>query len=196
MATTLLFDVMSTLVYDPFYVEMPAFFGMTLKELLACKHPTAWQRFELGEIDEQAFLDSFFRDGRSYDQAAFKAHVFGAYRWIPGMRELTSELKARATPQHALSNYPAWYQQIEERVGLAASVPWTFISCHMGVRKPAPEAYLLPARTLGIQPADCLFVDDQEANCQAARELGMDAIRFTDATALRLELRARELLES
>lgn len=195
MATTLLFDVMSTLVYDPFYVEMPAFFGMTLKELLACKHPTAWQRFELGEIDEPTFLDSFFRDGRSFDQVAFKEQVFGAYRWIPGMHDLTRELKARGVPQHTLSNYPAWYQQIEERVGLAETVAWSFISCHMGVRKPASEAFLFPARSLGIQPEGCLFVDDQLANCHAAQELGMDAIHFTDAEALRVELRARKLLE-
>jgi hypothetical protein len=38
----LLFDIMSTLVLDPFYQEMPRFFGMTFEELLANKHPTAW----------------------------------------------------------------------------------------------------------------------------------------------------------
>ncbi|MGK0219374.1 MAG: HAD superfamily hydrolase (TIGR01509 family) [Planctomycetota bacterium] len=196
MAKTLLLDVMSTLIYDPFYVEMPAFFGMTLGQLLECKHPNAWQRFELGEIDEQSFLDSFFRDGRSYDQAAFKAHVTSAYRWLDGMRELTLELAARGTALHALSNYPSWYQQIEQRTQLAETVPWSFVSCHMGVRKPDSEAFLLPARTLGLKPEECLLVDDQERNCRAAQALGMDAIRFTDAESLRQELRARDLLDA
>ena len=196
MDKTLLLDVMSTLIYDPFYVEMPAFFGLTFEELLACKHPDAWQRFELGEIDEQSFLDTFFRDGRSYDQAGFKAHVTAAYRWLDGMRELIAELAARGTPMHALSNYPSWYRQIEARTGLAEMLPWSFVSCHMGVLKPAAEAFLLPAHSLGLEPADCLLVDDQERNCLAARALGMDAIRFTGADALRLELRARGLLEA
>lgn len=29
-------------VYDPFFHDMPRFFGCTFKELLAAKHPTAW----------------------------------------------------------------------------------------------------------------------------------------------------------
>lgn len=48
----LLFDIMDTLVRDPFYQDVPAFFGMSLKELIDCKHPTAWIEFEKGLIDE------------------------------------------------------------------------------------------------------------------------------------------------
>ena len=42
----LLFDVMDTLVYEPFHHEMPAFFGLSFDELMAAKHPTAWVEFE------------------------------------------------------------------------------------------------------------------------------------------------------
>ncbi|KAB1209517.1 hypothetical protein CJ030_MR6G007363 [Morella rubra] len=48
----LLFDIMGTIVRDPFYEDVPAFFGMSLKELVECKHPTAWIQFEKGIIDE------------------------------------------------------------------------------------------------------------------------------------------------
>lgn len=48
----LLFDIMDTLVRDPFYQDVPAFFGMSLKELIDIKHPTAWIEFEKGLIDE------------------------------------------------------------------------------------------------------------------------------------------------
>ncbi|KAG2561785.1 hypothetical protein PVAP13_8KG097100 [Panicum virgatum] len=48
----LLFDVMDTLVRDPFYHHIPAFFQMSMKELLESKHPTAWSEFEKGLIDE------------------------------------------------------------------------------------------------------------------------------------------------
>lgn len=36
----LLFDVMDTIVTDPFFEAMPRFFNMSFKELLAAKHPT------------------------------------------------------------------------------------------------------------------------------------------------------------
>ena len=45
----ILWDVMDTLVVDPFRHIMPSFFGMTLAELLEHKHPTAWARFERSE---------------------------------------------------------------------------------------------------------------------------------------------------
>ncbi|KAL0318129.1 UNVERIFIED_CONTAM: Flavin mononucleotide hydrolase 1, chloroplatic [Sesamum calycinum] len=48
----LLFDIMDTIVRDPFYHDVPAFFGMSMKELLECKHPTAWIEFEKGLINE------------------------------------------------------------------------------------------------------------------------------------------------
>ncbi|RDY01813.1 Flavin mononucleotide hydrolase 1, chloroplatic [Mucuna pruriens] len=63
----LLFDIMDTLVRDPFYQDVPAFFGMSLKELLDCKHPTAWLEFEKGLIDEMELARKFFKDGRNFD---------------------------------------------------------------------------------------------------------------------------------
>uniref|UniRef100_A0A0A9F967 Uncharacterized protein n=1 Tax=Arundo donax TaxID=35708 RepID=A0A0A9F967_ARUDO len=43
----LLFDVMDTVVRDPFYYHIPAFFQMSMKEHLESKHPTAWPEFEM-----------------------------------------------------------------------------------------------------------------------------------------------------
>ena len=112
MTRVVLFDVMSTLVYDPFRHEMPAFFGMSLERMMAEKHPTAWIDFELGRLDEPAFLGSFFADGRSFDHEGFVEAVASAYRFLPGIEPLLSELGERGTEMHVLSNYPSWYQLI------------------------------------------------------------------------------------
>ena len=101
----------------------------------------------------------------------------------------------RGVPMHLLSNYPPWYQLCDRRLGVTRWVRPSFVSCHTGVRKPDTEAYLGPCRELGVAPADCLFVDDREPNVAAARELGLDALRFDgDVTALRAALRERGLL--
>jgi hypothetical protein len=39
---------MDTIVYDPFFQDMPRFFNMPFKELLASKHPTAWLQVPTG----------------------------------------------------------------------------------------------------------------------------------------------------
>ncbi|XP_025827330.1 flavin mononucleotide hydrolase 1, chloroplatic isoform X2 [Panicum hallii] len=68
----LLFDVMDTLVRDPFYHHIPAFFKMSMKELLESKHPTAWSEFEKGLIDENELAKKFFNDGRCFDLEGLK----------------------------------------------------------------------------------------------------------------------------
>jgi len=47
-----------------------------------------------------------------------------------------------------------------------------------GVRKPDPRIYELTLDRLGAAPESTLFVDDTELNCDAARELGMQAVWF------------------
>jgi HAD superfamily hydrolase (TIGR01509 family) len=184
----LLLDIMDTVVRDPFATEEPAFFGLTLKELQRQKDPTAWVEFELGEIDEAEYFRRFFADRRPVDGLGLKATFRRAYRWVEGMEELLQDLRARGFQIHALSNYPPWYRLIDEALNVNRYLQWSFVSCHTGVRKPTPRAYLGAAEALGVAPAECLFIDDRQLNCDAAEAVGMPAVRFTDAGALRRAL--------
>jgi FMN phosphatase YigB (HAD superfamily) len=193
--TIVLWDVMDTLVRDPFRDAMPAFFGMTLDELLLAKHPTAWGSFERGQTSEREFLASFFRDGRPFDTTAFIDCIRAAYGWVEGMEALVASMCAAGCPMHVLSNYPEWYQWVEERLGVSRYVPWTFVSCRTRVRKPEPEAFRLAARELGVAPGECLLIDDRAQNCTAARSIGMTAVHFQgSAVLLRDELGERGVL--
>jgi putative hydrolase of the HAD superfamily len=51
-------------------------------------------------------------------------------------------------------------------------------SAFVGSRKPERRIYEITLERLGTTPASTLFIDDVELNCQAARELGMEAIHF------------------
>lgn len=57
------------------------------------------------------------------------------------------------------------------------------LSFHVGMAKPDPKIYELAAERLGVQPSECLFVDDKEIYCQAARDVGMKSIRYRDYDA-------------
>jgi HAD superfamily hydrolase (TIGR01509 family) len=46
--------------------------------------------------------------------------------------------------------------------------------------KPAPDLFLLAAQRLGIEPTDCLVLEDSEAGVRAARAAGMDVIMVPD----------------
>jgi len=63
-------------------------------------------------------------------------------------------------------------------------------SAFVGVRKPDPEIYGLTVTGLDVPAAECLFVDDIEVNCAAAREAGMSAVVFRDTEQAIAEVRA------
>ncbi|MFW2389027.1 MAG: HAD-IA family hydrolase [Polyangiales bacterium] len=193
MRPVLLWDVMGTLVHDPFFVEMPEFFGMSFDELLEAKHPSAWVDFELGQRGEREFLDQFFADGRAFDQKGFIDTVARSYRWLPGLEPLLAELRDAGIRMHTFSNYPIWYRLIEGRLRLSRYLDWTFVSCLTGTRKPAPIAYENVINELGLPAESCIFVDDRLSNCEAARAQGMRALRFEGVDPLRASLREHGL---
>ena len=89
----ILFDVMDTLVTDPYYEAMPVFFGMSFGDLRMAVHPASWIEFEEGRISEAEYLARFFRDGQSVDGQALIPCLRNAYRWIEGMKELLADGK-------------------------------------------------------------------------------------------------------
>ena len=63
------------------------------------------------------------------------------------------------------------------------------ISGEVGIRKPAPDIYLLAARRIDVPPQQCVFVDDLAFNLEPAAELGMVTIHHvtSDQTVAELE---------
>jgi len=191
----LVFDVMGTIVYEPFVEVLPQALGMSLEALIEQKDPTAWVEFERGDIDEAELQRRFFADRRPYDHTGMKAAMREAYAYLDGMEPLLTSLRDAGHELHLMSNYPEWYRLIEERLALSRYAAWTFVSCHVGLRKPEPEAYRWLAERIDRPLSSLVFVDDREDNCVAARRLGIDAICYAGADALRDALVERELLE-
>jgi epoxide hydrolase-like predicted phosphatase len=51
-------------------------------------------------------------------------------------------------------------------------------SAFVGTRKPEPRIYELTLEALGVDAGSALLIDDIEANCTGARELGIRAVWF------------------
>jgi HAD superfamily hydrolase (TIGR01509 family) len=63
------------------------------------------------------------------------------------------------------------------------------ISGDVGLHKPQPEIFVLGAERAGVDPADCVFVDDLRENCDGAAAVGMTPVlhRGADSTVPELE---------
>lgn len=189
-----LVDVMNTLVTEPFLTTMPGFFGLTMSELRQSVDGAAWIEFERGLLSEAEFCEAFFLNRRAVDIQALRQCLTDTYEWLDGMQSLLADLRHAGCSIYALSNYPVWYEMIEQKLKLSEFLDWTFVSCLTGFRKPDRRAYLHAAEHLQVEPAQCVFIDDRDENIEAARSVGMEAILMDDSASVRTELQQRSVL--
>jgi HAD superfamily hydrolase (TIGR01509 family) len=60
-----------------------------------------------------------------------------------------------------------------------------YLSCELGLVKPAPEAFLKVAELARIDPRRSLMIDDVPENVRGAREAGFQGLLFQGEAALR-----------
>jgi epoxide hydrolase-like predicted phosphatase len=75
----------------------------------------------------------------------------------------------------------SWGVDRYDRALLTELFDGVVISAEVGYRKPAPEIYALGARSVGLDPGACVYVDDLPGNLKPARELGMATLHHRDA---------------
>lgn len=182
MIRAVCFDLMDTLVADPYLEALEAGAGMAFAEFVTRRDPRAWPAFEAGETDEASFLSHLVPDG-SFDGEAFTRVRRDGYRLLPGMGAVLDELDGRAR-RWVASNYPVWIDEVLDRCGLRGRVDGVTVSCREGVRKPEPAFFERLVAQVGVPPSQCLFVDDRVANCEAAERAGLRAHRFDGADGL------------
>lgn len=62
------------------------------------------------------------------------------------------------------------------------------VSAEVGHVKPSAEIYELTADRLGVEPSDCVFIDDIQGYCDGAAAVGMASILFRDIEQLKHDL--------
>ena len=149
---------------------------------------------ERGELTEPEFLERLqaaMPDGHSLD-GMFDVWWRNLER-NPEAIELMADLGGRGLRMALLTNNvrewePRWRPMLPELDQIFEVV---VDSGFVGMRKPEPGIYELTLERLGgVTAAECVFVDDMELNCDAARELGMTAVQFHDIEQARAEIEA------
>jgi HAD superfamily hydrolase (TIGR01509 family) len=186
------FDVMDTLLQDPFREALVAATGLSLAELVVRRDPDAYPAFERGDTDEDTYWQAFTAAGIEPDREAFHAVRRSRTTWLPGMAELLDDL-AGVVERVTASNYPVWIEELAA-TRLTGRVDRVVASHHLGVRKPDLAFYRRLLDTLGRSRDEVLFVDDREVNVEAARATGLVAHRFVDAGTLRAWLATHGIL--
>ncbi len=169
-----------------------------IRRINAANHfENAWAKFERAEVDLATF-DTLF----AAESLALGAEVRG--RDVvpllsgdprPEMVEALRRAKQRFKTGCITNNLPA--NAIGSSGGRALYVAETMAlfdhvieSAKIGLRKPDPRIYRMMADALGVDPKNCVYLDDLGVNLKPAREMGMTTIKVIDAPQAIRDLQA------
>lgn len=147
---------------------------------------------EKGELAVPHFEDQlapFLRatDGGPVSATDLLSRMFHAFGRADGMHEVVRRVRATGCKTALLSNSWGLDYPREEWPEL---FDCTVISGEVGLRKPDPEIYELTARQLGVQPQECVMVDDLASNVRGAVAVGMVGVlhQSVEQTVAELEI--------
>ena len=205
MIRAVLFDFGGVILSSPFeafahYEQLNALPEGFIRQLNATNHENnAWAHLERGDVDIEGFAELFEEEarqaGHEVDAHAILALLSGEIR--PEMVEAVRRIKAEGLGLAVLTNNfapPPGAERSETREAALAEVMALFDhvveSSKVGVRKPDPRFYELACETLGIEPAEAVFLDDLGVNLKPARAMGMTTIKVVDLDQTLAELEA------
>lgn len=119
---------------------------------------------------------------RSLDTEMWSSTSPEMMEWVDRLNDSELTTAVLSNMQHdmaayARKNFP-WFAHLDHQI----------LSCEVGLIKPDPAIFHEAVKRVGVRPQETLFVDDREANVNAARGAGMVAIRFQSPKQLRSEL--------
>jgi len=139
---------------------------------------------EKGKLTEADFLQQIADElepelGHRPEMHRFSEIYFDALEPNAPMIALMRELRGQGLRMALLTNNvrewePLWRAMVPIDELFEVVVDSAFVGC----RKPEQRIYEILLERIGLPADECLFVDDVEVNCDAARALGMTPVHF------------------
>ncbi|MDX6664242.1 MAG: putative hydrolase of the superfamily [Solirubrobacteraceae bacterium] len=137
---------------------------------------------ELGRLDEAEFSRRFavalgLGEGRSQ---GLIERLWADLGPDDEMIEAVAGFHAAGVRTGLISN--SWGTALKYEEELMTRLFDVLVISHLeGIRKPDPAMYALGAERLGLEPQQCVFVDDLPGNLKPARAMGMTTVHHTTA---------------
>jgi epoxide hydrolase-like predicted phosphatase len=131
---------------------------------------------ETGQLDEDEF-EPRFAAILGVEPSELIERIFAGAGPDEEMHAAVQRARENRVRTGLISN--SWGTRRYDRELLARLFDGVVISGEVGIRKPSPEIYALGAEAIGVEPRECVFVDDLPFNLAPAAELGMATIHHT-----------------
>ena len=199
--TTVVFDIGGVLLdWDPRYLFRKIFDDEQEMEYFlmhVCSH--TWNLLQdAGRAPAEGIAELRAR----YPQYAEQISAYYT-RWLETLGDvihdsvaILRQLQAQNTPLYAITNFNQdTFALCLERYDFLNEFLGIVVSGEVKLLKPDPAIYLRLLQEHKLNAADCVFIDDNEANAKGAQRVGMHGIHFQSPAQLRNELNALGLLQ-
>ena len=152
-----------------------------------------WNEFDRSKMADEEILEGFLEHapGRRNGVMLFWDNIGSCIRRYDYAFPWIRSLQERGYGVYLLSNYPRRiYSQSIEELAFVEIVDGAVFSYEVQYTKPEREIYEALLRKYGLNPTECVFIDDNRANIVAANELGMATIHFHTKSQAEEELRS------
>jgi putative hydrolase of the HAD superfamily len=160
----------------------------------------AWARMERSEISTAEFASLFEAEAAAQGHRLDGQHVLtllsGTIRpeMVEALRRVRTRYRVACITNNVKNGEGPGMARDAERALQIAEVMELFEhvveSSRLGLRKPDPRIYHYACELLGVEPRQCVYLDDLGINLKPARAMGMRTIKVVDPAQAIAELEA------
>jgi HAD superfamily hydrolase (TIGR01509 family) len=194
MITTLIFDLSEVLIAGLIGIEKPLAEKLKISEeaVLSAFGGKLLEDICRGEISEQHYLTTIVEQ----QQWDIPLHVLKSVirnnlrHRIPGMVKVLQQLKPQCQLILLSDHAPEWVETIRSIHPFLEAFDTQLFSFEIGKIKREPDAFRMLLTMIERSPEECLLIDDNPQNIQAADSTGIAGILFTNTRELAEKLTA------
>lgn len=153
-----------------------------------------WNEYDRSAKPEEELLADMIANAPDYEQQIqlFWDHMAGMIEQYPYAKPWIQSLKDNGYRVYILSNYSKRTYELTKDEGLNF-LPLTdgaVFSFETGSIKPEKEIYHFLMDQYGLEPEECVFIDDNAVNLVYPKEIGWRTVQFHDFAQVLEELQA------
>ncbi len=145
-----------------------------------------WNEYDRSRISDEELLAGFIAHAPEWEPQIrrFWAHVGDTISCYPYAHDWVQGWRDKGYGCYILSNYARrTYEMTREQLSFEKRMNGALYSFQVQQVKPEPEIYQTLLSRFQLLAEECVFLDDNEKNVIAARQLGIQAILFTTREA-------------
>lgn len=141
-----------------------------------------WNESDRGAVSDEKMLAKLISNAPEYEKEIrlFWDNVGLPIYQYDYVRSWIRSLKEKGYGVYILSNYGSWtYAHTTEQLSFLEDVDGAVFSFQVKQIKPEPEIYQSLLAKYGLNPEECVFLDDRQENIDAAKAQKIEGIVFT-----------------